>query len=171
MFDFYDWGSWGVGDFYNGNEEELRKAIESSKPFDTGWHGFKKEPQSMRICRNEKHVLVSVSEYMDEVFEQDDLFYDFLEDDELELLTDKVIDEVIGYLYDTDFVEETEEYAELPVNATFDQIMEKADELINYCSEKLNNSFHECISTTLYVIYKDDPNRDDIIQKRIEKYE
>lgn len=23
MFDFDDWGSWGVGDFYDGNEEEL----------------------------------------------------------------------------------------------------------------------------------------------------
>ena len=109
MFDFDDCGSWGVGDFYDGNEGELRKAIESGEPFDTGWHGFKKEIQSMRIHRDETEVEVQVSAAMDEVFEQEDLFCDFLEDNEFDLLTDEVIDKVRDYLLMGDFVEETED--------------------------------------------------------------
>lgn len=170
MFDFYDWGSWGVGDFYNGNEEELRKAIESGKPFDTGWHGFKKEIQSMRIHRDETGVEVQVSAAMDEVFEQEDLFYDFLEDNEYELLTDEVVDEVRDYLFMGDFVEETEDSITLQ-NPTFDDVMKAASQCANYCYKRLHDSFLECIETTLYIMYKDNPNRDDIIQKRIEKYE
>ena len=170
MFDFNDWGSWGVGDFYDGNEEELRKAIEAGEPFDTGWHGFKKELQSMRICRDDNSVTVSVGEYMDEALAEADLFYDFLTDDECDLLTDEMIDEIREYLWMGDFVEETEESEELPVNATFEQVMEKASELMDVCSETLHNSFMECIGTTLYVMYKDNPNRDDIVQKRIDEY-
>ena len=170
MFDFDDWGSWGVGDFYDGNEEELRKAIESGEPFDTGWRGFKKEIQSMRIHRDETGVEVQVSAAMDEVFEQEDLFYDFLEDDEYELLTDEVVDEVRDYLCMGDFVEETEDSITLQ-NPTFDDVMKAASECADYCDERLHDSFLECIGTTLYIMYKDNPNRDDIIQKRIEKYE
>lgn len=170
MFDFEDWGSWGVGDFYNGNEEELRKVIESGEPFDTGWHGFKKEIQSMRIHRDETGVEVQVSAAMDEVFEEEDLFYDFLEDDEYELLTDEVVDEVRDCLCMGDFVEETEDSITLQ-NPTFDDVMKAASECADYCDERLHDSFLECIGTTLYIMYEDNPNRDDIIQKRIKKYE
>lgn len=169
MFDFDDWGSWGVGDFYDGNEEELKFAIESGEPFDTGWHGFKKELQNMRIVRDENGIEVSVSEYMDEAFEQTDLFCDFLENDEFDLLTDEKLEEIRDYLCWGDFVEETEDSITLQ-NPTFEDVMKAASECESYCEERLHDSFLECISTTLYVIYKDDPNRDEIIQKRIEKY-
>ena len=170
MFDFNDWGSWGVGDFYNGSEEELREAIKSGKPFDTGWHGFKKEPQSMRIYRDEDGVTVNVSECMDEALEQTDLFYDFLADDEYDLLTDDILEDIRGYLYFGDFVEEIEDSGELPADATFEQIIKKANDLINNCSEILHNSFLECISTTLYVMYDGNMDRDTIIEERINKY-
>ena len=169
MFDFDDWGSWGVGDFYNGNEEELRKAIESGKPFDTGWHGFKKEIQSMRVCRDESGVEVQVFAAMDSALEQYDLFCDFLEDDELELLTDEVVEKIRDYLYMGDYVEETEDSITLQ-NPTFDDVMKAASKCANYCEQRLHDSFIECIGTTLYVMYENDSNRDDIVQKRIEKY-
>lgn len=169
MFDFDDWGSWGVGDFYDGNEEELKFAIESGEPFDTGWHGFKKELQSMRVVRDENGTEVSVSEYMDEAFEQDELFCDFLENDEFDLLTDEKLEEIRDYLCLGDFVEETEDSITLQ-NPTFEDVMKAASECASYCEERLYDSFLECIGITLYAIYKDDPNRDEIIQKRIEKY-
>ena len=169
MFDFDDWGSWGVGDFYDGNEEELKFAIESGEPFDTGWHGFKKELQSMRVVRDENGTEVSVSEYMDEAFEQDELFCDFLENDEFDLLTDEKLEEIRDYLCLGDFVEETEDSITLQ-NPTFEDVMKAASECASYCEGRIHDSFLECISTTLYVIYENDPNRDEIIQKRIEKY-
>ena len=39
QFDFDDWGSWGVGDFYDGPMKSLQEAFLSGKTFDTGWHG------------------------------------------------------------------------------------------------------------------------------------
>lgn len=170
-FDFEDWGSWGIGDFYDGNDEELKIAIETGEPFDTKWHGFKKELQNMRIARNEdRTITVEVSEYMDEVMEQYDLFCDFLTDEEMEKLTDEMVKEIRDDLCWGDFVEETQESDDLPREATFDDIMKKAHELENICSETLHNSFVECIATTLYVMYKDDPNRDRIIDKRTKQY-
>ena len=169
MFDFDDWGSWGVGDFYNGNEEELRNAIESGEEFDTGWHGFKKEIQSMKISRGEDCIEVCVFEEMDDVFEQYDLFCDFLEDDEFDLLTDEKVDEIRDYLCMGDFVQEIEDSCILPKDATFEDVMGKAEECANYCSERLHESFLECIGTTLYLLYENHPNRDEIIQNRIDK--
>lgn len=170
MFDFDDWGSWGVGDFYNENEEELRKAIESNEPFDTDWHGFKKEIQSMRVHRDGTEVEVQVFAEMDEAFGQYDLFCDFLKDDEFDLLTDEMVDEIRDYLCLGDFVEETEDSITLQ-NPTFEDVMKAARECANNCEERLHDSFLECIGTTLYVMYENDPNRDDIIQERIKKYE
>ena len=170
MFDFDDWGSWGVGDFYDGNEEELRKAIESGEPFDTGWHGFKKELQSMRICRDEDGITVEVGECMDEAFGEEDLFYDFLEDDEFELLTEENLEEIRDYLAMGDFVEETSESETISSDATFDQVMEKASELMQFCSDRLHDSFLECIGTTLAVIYDDPEDKNGKIAERIEQY-
>jgi len=169
MFDFDNWGSWGVGDFYDGNEEELKSAIESGEPFDTGWHGFKKEIQSMRIHRDENGVEIQVCAAMDDVFEQYDLFYDFLEDNECDLLTDEMVEEIRDYLCMGDFVEETEDSITLQ-NPTFEDVMKAASECESYCEERLHDSFLECISTTLYIMYEDNLNRDEIIQKRINKY-
>lgn len=32
---------WGLTDFYDGNDDVLRKAVESGEDFDTGWFGCK----------------------------------------------------------------------------------------------------------------------------------
>ena len=170
MFYFEDWGSWGIGDFYDGNKEELRNAIESDKPFDTDWHGFKKELQSMRIKRDKEKVTIYVHEYMDEALEEAELFYDFLTDEEADKLTDEMINEIRDYLCMGDYTENVTEEDTLPVNVTFDEIMTKASELIQLCANRLHESFLECIGITLYVMYKDDPNRDEVVQKRIEEY-
>ena len=170
MFDFGDWGSWGIGDFYNGNEEALRSAIESGNNFDTGWHGYKKELQSMRIFRDEDGITVSVYEYMDEVFEQAELFYDFLTDEEAEILTDEMIEEIREYLEMGDFVEEIEDEETIPSDATFDQVMSKAKELMQACSDRLHESFLECIAVTLAILYDDLEDKNGIIAARIEKY-
>ena len=170
MFDFDDWGSWGIGDFYNGNEEELRKAIESGEPFDTGWHGYKKELQSMRVIRDENGIEVSVYAYMDEALEQTELFDDFLEYDEWDLLTDEKLEEIRDYLCWGDFVEETEDSFTFPNGATFDEVMKKAHELADYCDKRLQDSFLECIDVTLAVIYNDPEDKSGKIAERINKY-
>ena len=170
-FNFGDWGSWGIGDFYEGNDEELKTAIKNGKPFDTGWHGYKKECQSMRVFRDEDGVInVEVYEEMDDVMEQYDLFYVFLTDEEMEKLTDEMVEEIRDDLMIGDFVEETQESDYLPADVTFEDVMKKAYELADICDQTLKDSFAECIGTTLYVLYKDDPKRDQIIDERIKQY-
>ena len=171
MFDFDDWGSWGIGDLYKGNEEELRQALESGEPFDTKWHGFKKELQRMRIYREETgEITVCVNEYMDEAIEEAELFGDFLEDDEWDLLTDDKLEQIRDYLQMGDFVESTQEEGTLPKEATFEQIMKKAEELADLCSLTLNENFLQCIGTTLAVIYDDPEDKSGRIAERVKKY-
>ena len=173
-FDFGDWGSWGVGDFYDGHEKELRDAIESGEPFDTGWHGFKKELQSMRIQRTDGKIIVSVSEYMDDL---DDyaLILDCLTDEEEQKITEEQLDEIRDQLLDlwwSEFTTETSEEEELPSDVTFEQVMEKASELMDACGRQLETSFHNCIGITLSVLYDGMENSKlmDLIRERIEKF-
>lgn len=172
-FDDWNWGSWGVGDFYDGNEKKLRDAIDSGKPFDTDWHGFKKELQSMRIQRTESKVIVSVSEYMDDL-EDYALILDCLTDEEEQKITEEQLEEIRNQLYYlcwSEFTTETSEEEELPVNATFEQIMDKAVELIDACGRQLETSFHNCIGVTLSVLYDGMESSElmNLIDERIEK--
>lgn len=153
-FDFDDWGSWGIGDFYKGNDAELRSAIESGKCFDTGWHGFKKELESFRVRRDNEGIMVEVLAYMDSAFEDTGLILDGITDEEAELLTDDMIEEIREYLYaDTEFSDEAYDYEKLPATATFEDIMKSAKDLMNTCHDRLHDSFLSCAGTTLYVLY------------------
>ena len=169
MFDFENWGSWGIGDFYKGNDIELKKALERDEPFDTGWHGFKKELQSMRIFRGEENITVEVSEYTDEALEQTELFCDFLTDEECEKLTDELLEEIRECLLMGDFVEETQEKDTLPKTASFEEVIKKAEELAEQCSQTLKDSFRECIEVTLFLMYKDSPDQKQIIEDRLKE--
>ena len=99
-FDFIDWGKWGVTDFNEDAENALRNAIESGKFFDTGWHSTVEEFESARICRSRDGITVSVfSDGLDDCMEQWDLFSDFLTYEEMEKLTDEMVDEIRDYLF------------------------------------------------------------------------
>ena len=153
MFDFMDWGSWGVGDFYDAPYKELKEAIESGKDFDTGWHGWKKEIQSMRISREDGRILVEVSQEMDEL---PDLIYDCLLDEEEENLTDEMIEEITDYLaMETEFNTYDENSEVLPTDASLDEVIDKAKELMQECDNYLKDAYRICIGTTLQVMYPD----------------
>lgn len=156
-FDFYDWGKWGVGDFYNGNEELLKNALSSGEDFDTNWHGFKKELESMRIAKDSNGVTVSVSAYMDSALEEWDLICDGISEDEEAMLTEDIVEEIREALYRAMwadmYCEECENTAVLPASATFDEIIAKASELMEGCYNKLHESFRLCAWNTLYILY------------------
>lgn len=170
--DFDDWGSWGVGDMRNGGDD-LRKAIESGEPFDSGWHGWKKELQSMRVQRVDSgEISVECYQEMDSALEQRDLFYDFLTGDEAERLDDEMVEEIRALLFEGDFVEEVSYDEDLPADATYEQVIETAKELMQDCDDTLKEAYHECISVTLYTMYQREMSEEeltDLINKRIEE--
>jgi len=169
-FDFDDWGRWGLDDWYDGVEEQLRAALASGQPFDTGWHGWRKTEYSMQIQRSMDGVTVAVHNCMDSALEEWDLSYDFLTFEECERLTDEMINQIRDYLYMGDFVEEITESETLPEDTTLEEIMQKAGELIDFCDNVLRESFRECISTTLWVMYGESEDTMRIINERIQKY-
>lgn len=171
-FDFDDWGRWGFCDFEDGdaNDEELKAALASGEPFDTGFHGFYKSEYSMRIRRTETETIVSVFSCMDSALEQWDLFCDFLTGEEMERLTDDMVDKIRDYLYMGDFVEETTEDTTLPVDAGLDEIIRAAKELAEFVDEQLLESYRECIGTTLFVMYGDSESTMTMIEERINKH-
>lgn len=165
-FDFEDWGKWGIGDFYEDHEEELRKAIESGKPFSTGWHGWRETEYTLSISRGDDATVLDVWDCMDEAFQQTALFCDFLTSEETEMLTEEKLEEIRDYLMMGDFVEETGDTEYLPVTATFDEVMEKASEMIQGCENRLNESFGECIAVTLYFLYGESDETMKLIEDR-----
>ena len=165
-FDFEDWGKWGVGDFYEDHENELRTALASGKPFSTGWHGWRKTEYTLSISRGDDVTMLDVWDCMDEAFTQEDLFTDFLTSEETEMLTDEKLKEIREYLMMGDFCEETGDTGYLPLTATFDEIMAKASEMIEGCEKRLNESFGECIATTLYVLYGNSEETMKLIEDR-----
>ena len=168
-FDFDDWGKWGVGDFYTEAEDLLKEAIASGKTFDTGWHGYKKEIESMRIQRDAEHITISCSTSMDEVFEQYDLFSDFLTNEEMEKLSDDLVVSIRDALMWGDFSEDAEGDVQIPAGSDYDTVIRQAEELMQECSDRLDDYFRECISTTLYLMYGDSEETAKLTEERIAK--
>ena len=169
MFDFDEWSRWGFCDFNEGsaNDAELKAALASGKPFDTGFHGFRKTEYSMRIQRTETKTIVSVHSCMDSALEQWDLFCDFLNNDELERLTDAMVDEIRDYLCTGDYEEEITEDETLPVDAGLEEIIKAAGALADSVDERLKESYHECIGDTLTVMYGYSEETMKLIEERI----
>ena len=170
-YEFYDWGSWGVGDMYDGNERLLKEVIASGDRFTTGWHGWKKELQSMCIERTEDEVIVSASAYMDDL-EDYAIISDCLTSEEEEKITEEQYEAIRDALFECmEFRTEEEESETLPVTATYEEIMAKAEECMDYCERCLKESFHLCIGVTLSELYKDMEYHEleKLISERIDK--
>ena len=63
-----DGAHWGLSDWYNRGETELKAALDAHEPFDTGWYSSKKEIASARIWSEDGvkiKVEVSVSDDFD----------------------------------------------------------------------------------------------------------
>jgi hypothetical protein len=63
-----DGSHWGLSDWYEDGERELREALEKREPFDTDWYSSKKEIASARIFSPDGELLnieVSVSDDFD----------------------------------------------------------------------------------------------------------
>jgi len=170
--EFYNWGSWGVTEMYPDVEKIMREVIASGERFDTGWHGCKKELQSMSIQRTEDEVIVEVSAYMDDL-EDYAIILDCLTSEEEQKITEEQCEAIANALDEMflDFQTEIEERDKLPVTATFEEIVEKAEECLDYCGRRLKESFHLCIGITLSELYSDMDQKelDKLICERIDK--
>ena len=171
-FDFDDWGSWGPLDLYDGPKAALEKAIESGEEFDTGWHGFKKETESMRVQRDVNCVTVECEAEMDD-YQEGELIDDCLTSEEMDRMTDEMYEIIIDEL-DSETAFSTNAYNRSDCyekNPTVEGIIETAGIMLDNCERELNESFKFCIRTTLSVLYEGESEEKiaEIVEARIKE--
>ena len=106
---------------------------------------------------------------MDEVFEQEDLFSDFLTEEEMENLTDDLMEEIRDALMWGEFSENSEGDVQIPPDSDIETISRKAAGLMRECRDRLDDYFRECISTTLYIMYGESDETTRLVEERIAK--
>lgn len=167
---FNDWGSCGVGDFYEDPLKILREAVASGKPFNSGWHGWKHELQSMCVSRKDGKTIVECHEYMDDPYGDHELLGDFLEDCEWEKIDNEDTLQVLeDEFFMFDISDSADEEAELPYDATLDDIINTSKDLMKACGDRLETYYKHCICITLTRIYGEGDNAKKIIEERIRK--
>lgn len=144
-FDFNDWGHYGVlpeeDCLYENTAEILKQALASGEDFDSGWHGFKKELECMRIERVNGVVIVEVYTFMDDF---EDLFFDADADD--------LTEEQAKYVQDlwNDSLECATEYSDswqiTDPTPSLMRVLVVANDLMRDCGEKLDWAF-ECFKS------------------------
>ena len=122
---------WGLTDFYDGNDDVLRKAVESGEDFDTGEFGCKKEIRYARVHRERGEFEVEVTAHMDDLWDDGYLIYDALwtvakSEDEL---PEDIIDSIRDAAIDSGVDDHTYCNRYLPLDATYGTVVETISEL------------------------------------------
>ena len=153
-FRFEAWGKWGISTdedcLYENPRNELLQALYDDAPFNTGWHGFTKENESMMIVRDEEALHLYVYVFMND---DEDLFANFLTEEELKLLTDEKINQIRARLTLTDFSESFEYRKDLPLKSSYEDILKAASEMAKMCHEALGDNYCDCVRATIYTLY------------------
>lgn len=137
---------WGLTDFYDGNDDVLRKAIESGEDFDTGWFGCKKEIRYARVHREHGELEVEVNAGMDDLWDGGDLIYDALwtvakSEDEL---PEDIIDSIRDAAIDSGVDDHTYCNRYLPADASYETVVDTISELENE-AEQTNEELYRIL--------------------------
>lgn len=153
-FKFEDWGKWGIitdeDCLYENPRNELLQALYDDAPFNTGWHGFAKENESMMIVRDEDALHLYVYVFMND---DEDLFANFLTEEELKLLTEDKINQIRARLTLTEFSESVEYRKDLPLKSSYEDILKAASEMAETCHAALGDNYCDCVRATIYTLY------------------
>lgn len=140
--DINNFGHWGIFDeecaLYPEALSLLKQDLAGTEPFDTMWHMFKKECQSMRIVADNEKITVHVAQWMDDFPE---LICDC---DGVEYLSDEQFEYVVDFCASSDFYFATEldDQEDLPRTATVEDIMKTATKIANRLNKSLEDSFN-----------------------------
>lgn len=130
---------WGISDFYEEAEKDLREILASGDDFDTGWFGCKKEINYAQIVREGGEITVCVSAHMDDLWDSEDLIYDTMKE-EVELPED-VIDSIRDFAIDDGIDDNTELSMTLSAEASYEDIVDALDTLEKEAMEANHSMF------------------------------
>ncbi len=141
MFDFSKFNDFGHYGIYDGEDAlypevkvMLEGALKSGKDFDTGWHSFKHEFQSIMVKANGERLTVFVAVEMDE---PEDLVWDCDPGD----LTDDQAEEVLSIWFEDGWSSWKDDNINLPRNSSLSDVIKAATELSEECSQYLEDGF------------------------------
>ena len=136
--------SWGLTGFYDDCYETFKKAIEAPDDFEADW-GCKKEIDYCNVRREGGQITVSVTAWMDDIWEQYDLIYDALAEighEEYEF-SDEAIDSIIEWAIDAGLEEYSTCTEEIPASADIDEICKTIDRLENEAGKNNREMFKQ----------------------------
>lgn len=137
---------WGATDFYPNCEQNLRELFASAEDFATTECLCKKELVSVRFARHDHHVYITVTSWIDDLWDQSDLICDALWETKLDnkISEDKFdvfAEEVRDMCFDAGIDDSVTEYIELAYDATYEQAIERAEFLETSNSVLLDSHF------------------------------
>ena len=151
----YNWGHWGITPDDDSLYQEAKEMLEQDindfaagkiEKFDTGWHGFKKSEQEMRIFGKEGTIYIKVGQCMDDPY--DLIVYDAKNSDKLSEIStsergDGLIKEIMDRWFEDDGDSDVDytDMIELSENQTFAKVMKIASCLAEDCDDYLERQF------------------------------
>lgn len=139
---------WGLTDFYTESETKLKELFESGEDFETEWFGCKKEIRYAKYTRENGVFTVEVSCHMDDLYEQPDLIYDALwESCRVEIeFPEEIIESIIDVCIECEIEDRITLTEELNGKATYEEVIEKTEELENKAESLLHEMFERLCS-------------------------
>lgn len=142
------WGCshWGLTDLYPECEENLRKLLDSGLDFVTTECSCKKESVSAWYSRIDGVIGVTVCQFMDDLWESDDLITDAMwEVCKSEEIPEDVYDSFVEFIrtlaVDAGVDDRADARIELPADATYEDVMDAADRAWGITETKLNEYY------------------------------
>lgn len=142
----WDCSHWGLTDLYPECEENLRKLLNSGLDFATTECSSKKECVSAWYSRIDGVIGVTVRQYMDDLWESDDLITDAMWDiGKGEEIPEDAYENFVGYIravaVDAGIEDNTDARVELPADATYEDVMDAAERAWGITEDRLKNYY------------------------------
>ena len=135
---------WGLTDLYEKCEKNLRDLLKTGVDFRTEWCGSKKELLSARYRRQDGSVWVDVYQWMDDLWEEQDLVYDAVwtrfhrEDIEI---PDELMEYILDVATECGVDESFQLSEELGADATYEDCMAAVERLENATDKETSRMF------------------------------
>ena len=136
--------SWGLTDLYEECENNLKTILESGEDFRASWDS-KKELQSATLMRIGGVMKITVSVWMDDLWEQDDLIYDAYYD--VKKSEEELSEDMLNEIRDLAFELECDDSTSVSWEgecSDYDAIMEHIEQLTSEADSQLDK-WYACL--------------------------
>ena len=146
--------NWGATDLYEDAEKNLRELLTKKGEFRTSWCGSKKELQSFRLIFDDEKIMVQVTVWMDELYEDNGVIMDALWDIEgnEDELDDEDIEHIRDICWDGEVRDEVDDWVHVKRDITYEELMDCISEMIDRSEDFLTGEYERVKSIVSYYL-------------------